>query len=250
MISLKFNSSSTSEPFYLSFLVDPVLPRRADEGVAQNRRYIIADGSVTEDPRGATAFLITSSGQLMSDGGYISTTGEEDGQLFKVSPELRAISTRFSVRPNDILSWENDLFVEGEAIFCLLGNLFVIFDGTLPSGCARTYLNVIPTDQVDIPPTSTFKTTFVAPQSTTSLTYVTSTATPTTTSVPSYPPDTVYGSLVYAIPLGCLSSPSNNPALLGPNTFVSRLEQCADYCFDFDFFGVQSGKYHDAVVQP
>jgi hypothetical protein len=68
--------------------------------------------------------------------------------------------------------------------------------------------------------------------------------------VPSYPPGSVYGNLVYAIPLGCLSSLSNSPALLGPNTFVSRLEQCADYCFDFDFFGVQSGQYHDPVVEP
>jgi hypothetical protein len=186
----------------------------------------------------------------MSSGGYISTIGEEDSQLFKVSPELRAISTRFYVRPNDTLTWENDAFVGGEATFCFLGNFFVIFDGTLPPGCARTYLNVIPVDEVDIPPTSTFTTTFVAPQSTTGLSYVTSTATTTTTSVPSYPPGSVYGNLVYAIPLGCLSSPPNSPALLGPNTFVSRLEQCADYCFDFDFFGVQSGKYHGAVIQP
>lgn len=167
----------------------------------------------------------------MNSGGYISTTGIELGEPFKVSPELKAISTRFAVRANNTLTWENDAFVGGEAIFCLLGDLFVIFDGSAPSGCTRTYLSVIPVDVVTLPPTSTLRTSLIASITTTS-----------SISVPTYPLGTVYGSLVYAIPLGCPSSPPDDPALLGPNTFVSNLEQCADYCFDFNFFGVRSGE--------
>lgn len=243
---LNANSSGPVTPFYLSFLVNSVLPRRIDGRAIQTRRYVAADGSVTEDPRAATSFVITPSGQLMNSGGYISTLGGEGAELFKVLPELKPISTRFSVRQNDTLAWENNSFAGVEAIFCLLSNLFVVLNGTLPTGCATTDLNVIPIDEVVIPPLSTSATSSIATQPTTSNTYVTS-ATTTTPSVPTFPPGTVYGNVANAIPLGCLSSGPSSPALLGPNTSVFHLEQCADYCFEFKFFGVQSGEHHSPM---
>lgn len=183
----------------------------------------------------------------MNTDGYISTSGDESAQLFRVSSDLKAISTRFSIRANDTLAWENSDFTGGEAIFCLLGNLFVVFDGTLPSGCARTYLSAIPIDEVITPPTSISTTTSVAVQSTTSLSYITAT-TSTVAPVTTYPTGTVYGVSAHGIPVGCLSSGPSSPALLGPNTFVSYLEQCADFCFNFKFFGVQAGEHLDGKV--
>lgn len=81
-------------------------------------------------------------------------------------------------------------------------------------------------------------------QSTTNPTYVSSTTGSTTESpspTASYPPGTVFGSLAYGVPNGCYISSINTPAVFGPYTTISNLSQCADFCVDFNFFGVQAG---------
>jgi len=209
MAGLKRDSSTPDEPFYLSFLVDALLPRRTEERVLSSRRYVAADGSVTEDPQAASIFVITPSGQLMNTGGYISTAGVEEGELFRVSPEVKAISTRFTVRPNSTLTWENDAFVGGEAIFCLLGDLYVRFDGTAPPGCGKIDLTVTPEDEITLPPTSTLTTSLIA-----------STAATSTISVPTYPPGTSSTtSLFFSSTPDLTLTTTTTPIVMGTTSF-------------------------------
>ncbi|KIV96180.1 hypothetical protein, variant 1 [Exophiala mesophila] len=82
------------------------------------------------------------------------------------------------------------------------------------------------------------------PPSTTTPTYVSSTTDSTGTSpnpTASYPPGTVFGSLAYGVPNGCYISSIDSPAVFGPYTTIFTLAQCADFCADFKFFGVQAG---------
>lgn len=233
------------EPFFLSFSFD--LSRRRDVG---DRQYVKSDGSITENPQEAVAFTITTDGQLMSGRGYVSTSGQVPSQRFQVQSSLEPISTRFSVEAKGTLSWENSLFVNGRAVFCVIEALFVAFDGNLPAGCRRIRLDSIPSREVQSSSSMITVSTVSATQSPktttkTTPTYVSSTTTQTTavsTPTTSYAPGTVFGSLAYGSPRGCFVSSINSPAVLGPYTTVSNLNQCADFCVGFNYFGVQAGK--------
>ncbi len=200
--------------------------------------YISANGSTTTDCSAAAPFALTS-GQLSSNGQFVSTTGLVPYSPLVVSSYLAAISTTFStmtVMNGSSLAWNNTAFTGGHALFCVMGNTVeAVYNGQLPAGCAQIYIGY-----VFVTACPTFK-----PSN--SVTQLAGGATGTGTSSPS-PTASLSGSVkgknVTANPLGCLSSSGNSPAVSGgliPKT-VTTLEDCADFCSSYAYFGVQSGE--------
>ncbi|OAL31048.1 hypothetical protein AYO20_08469 [Fonsecaea nubica] len=157
-----------SEPVYLTF------------SLGGFPEYLTANGTVTNDIEQAASFAISPSGQLTSGSNYVSTSGDVSSQPFAASPEtplmkrLPRIFTLFSIIENDVLVWTNDVFVGGQAIFCISGStLVVVFNAVPPQDCLVVQIGVVPTENS-------------TPSTTSSATVVsqTSTISTSTTSVP------------------------------------------------------------------
>lgn len=93
----------------------------------------------------------------MGAGGYISASGDSDTQRFAVNSTLGSVSTLFSIVSNDtlgrrdgssgggILLWQNETFVDGQAIFCTFGSILqACFNGQAPAGCEVVTLGAVP----------------------------------------------------------------------------------------------------------
>jgi hypothetical protein len=197
--------------------------------------YIDSNGNTTNDCGAASPFIV-SNGQLLSKGYFVSTTGLVPYSPLTVSSYVSAISTTFSVMSGSTLAWNNTAFTGGHALFCVMDNTVeAVFSGQLPAGCAQVYLDYIPASSCPTYTPSTF-----GPLATTSGSGTGTSSPSPTASVPG----SIKGSNVTANPVGCLSSSSNSPAVSGvlPPKSVTTLEQCADYCSSYAYFGVQSGE--------
>ena len=211
------------------------------QGASGPEQYVSVTGTVVLDAQEAQAFTISSSGQLQSGRSYFSTSGLVPFEPFTPRPHPAAISTTFSNR-NNTLVWTSPSFANGQAQFCLMGSVLeAAYDGYLPAGCTAVTVYLAPTsaatNTVSILQQQT-TTSFSSMMAVGSGTVVTSTPTPT----PPYAPGRVYGQLAIADPVGCLTSPSNAPALSGISETTATLEQCLDYCSVYSYFGVQSGQ--------
>ncbi|RDW94879.1 hypothetical protein BP5796_00642 [Coleophoma crateriformis] len=179
--------AATSPPFILQ-----IIPYTFQKRQVVNE-YVAADGGTTTDESNAAVFTLEGA-QLLSNGELISTVPNATAQVFAVSPVIGSISTAFA-GTNDILSWTNDAFSNGTASFCLLGSIVeAAFTASLPSGCVRKTLKLIPTSLItissfsSIPPTSsTFSnsSTTAARTSTPPVIQSTSTTSPISTSASS-----------------------------------------------------------------
>jgi hypothetical protein len=197
--------------------------------------YISANGNTTGDCNAAAPFIV-SSGQLSSNGRWVSTTGLVPHSPLAVSSYIAAISTTFSVMNGSTLAWNNTAFTGGHALFCVMENTVeAAYNGQLPAGCAQVYVGYVPASSCP-----TFTPSSAVAQPAVSGTGIgTSSPLPTTSVVGS-----IRGSNATANPVGCLSSSSDAPAVLpalSPRT-VTTLEQCTDYCSSYAYFGVQSGE--------
>ncbi|RDW88556.1 hypothetical protein BP6252_00588 [Coleophoma cylindrospora] len=133
--------AATSTPFVLQ-----IVPFALQKRQVVNT-YVAADGRTTTDGNSAAVFTLQGA-QLLSNGELISTVPNTAAQVFAVSSVIGSISTTFA-GTNDILSWTNDAFSNGTASFCLFANLVeVIFTASLPSGCVRQTLKLIPTSSL------------------------------------------------------------------------------------------------------
>lgn len=202
--------------------------------------YVSANGSTTSDCSVAAPFIF-SNGQLSSNGELVSTTGLVPYSPLVVSSTMAAISTTFSVVNGSTLAWNNTAFVGGHALFCVLGNVVeAVYDGQLPAGCAQVYIGYVPVTSCP-----TFRPSSSVAQSTTG-------GVGTATSLPS-PTASVIGSItgknVTANPVGCLTSSGSSPAVSGGLTSktVATLEECADSCSSYAYFGVQSGELGEST---
>ena len=175
-----------------------------------------------------------SNGQLSSNGQLVSATGLVPYSPLGFSSYVAAVSTTFSVVNGSTLVWENAAFTGGYAIFCVMDNTVeAVYSGQLPAGCAQVSVGY-----VSVSSCATFKPSSLVSQPTAG---ATSTSSPSpTASVPG----SIKGSNVTANPVGCLDSSVNSPAVSGnvPPRAVTTLEQCADFCSSFAYFGVQSGE--------
>lgn len=179
-------------------------------------------------------------GQLSSNGHLVSTTGLVPFSSLALSPSVGMISTTFLMVNGSNLAWNNTAFTGGYALFCIMGDVVeAVFNGQLPAGCAQVYIGWVPVSSCPTFNPSSYVTPLTA--SFTSSGIATNTLLPPpTASVPG----TIQGVNVTATPLGCLSSTVNSPAVSAslPPKSVTTLEQCADSCSNYAFFGVQSGK--------
>ena len=209
------------------------------QGVSGPEQYVSVTGTVVLDAQEAQAFTISSSGQLQSGRSYFSTSGLVPFEPFTPRPHPAAISTTFSNR-NNTLVWTSPSFTNGQAQFCLMGSMLeAAYDGYLPAGCTAVTVYLAPTSATTNTVSILQQTTsFSSMMAVGSGTAVSSTPTPT----PAYAPGRVYGQLAIADPVGCLTSPSNAPALSGIGETTATLEQCVDYCSIYSYFGVQNGQ--------
>jgi hypothetical protein len=189
------------------------------------------------DAQQGQIFTISPTGQLMSGGSYFSTSGLVPFENFTPRSYEAAISTTFSNQDN-ILAWMSPSFAMGQAQFCLTGTMLeAAYDGYLPAGCIAVNVHIAlvsaATTSFSAQQTSTLSVSSMAVGSGTT---VSATPTPTPSS-----PGSVHGRFAVADPVGCLTSPSNAPALSGISETASTLENCVDYCSAYSYFGVQNG---------
>ncbi len=209
--------------------------------------YITADGSTTTDCSAGAPFTF-SNGQLSSNGHLVSTTGLVTFSSLAVSPSVGTISATFSIVNGNNLAWNNTAFTGGHALFCIIGNAVqAVFDGQLPAGCAQVHIGHVSVSSCETFKPSSYITHLTASFTTSGPAGGSASAIATSNSAPSPTasvPGTIRGVDVTATPLGCLSSTVNFPAVSAslPPISVTTLEQCADSCSNYAFFGVQSGK--------
>ena len=212
------------------------------QGASGPLQYVSVTGTVVLDAQEAQAFTISSSGRLMSGRSYFSTSGLVPFEPFTPRPHPAAISTTFSNQHNTLV-WMSPSFANGQAQFCLMGSMLeVAYDGYLPADCIAITVYLSPTSaatstasiQQTTSPASSMMAVGSGPA-------VNSTPSSTPTPTPNSP-GRVYGQLAIADPVGCLTSPSNAPALSGISEITSTLEQCVDYCSTYTYFGVQNGQ--------
>jgi hypothetical protein len=207
------------------------------QGASGPYQYVSLTGTVVLDAQEAQIFTISRSGQLMSGGSFFSTSGLVPFEDFTLRSYTAAISSSFSNQDN-ILSWMSPSFAMGQAQFCLIGEMLqAAYDGYLPAGCIAVNVHLSPisavTNMLSAPQTTASSAIRTAVGSSTAFS---STPTPTP-----YSPGSVHGQLAIADPVGCLTSPTNAPALSGISETTSTLEQCVDYCSTYYYFGVQNG---------
>ena len=222
--------SSQSAGFYIA-VVSLSSTKRATYG------FVGAEGSVATDITQASLFYLLQSGQLISNGEYVSTSGLTPSEPFEVQSTAGTISTLFSILDGE-LNWTSNSFANQHALFCVYNSeIESIFDGQLPTGCSQVSLMVTYTSSLSASSTAGgTPTTSVPPTSQGS-----STSTSTSpTSSPSAPGSVQSGSLV-ADPVACLISTVDNPALSGSDMTVSTVEQCLTFCSGYSYFGVQNG---------
>lgn len=202
--------------------------------------YISANGNTTVDC-GAAAPFVVRNGQLSSNGYFVSTTGLVPSSPLAVSSYVASISTTFSIMNGNSLAWNNTAFTGGHAIFCVANHMVeAVYNGLLPAGCAQASIGLVLVDSCP-----TFRPSSLTQQPTATgsgITRGTDTSSPSPTA--SVVPGRIEGRNATANPIGCLSSSSDFPAVSGGQapSSVSTLEQCVDFCSQYAYFGVQSGK--------
>ena len=228
--------SPTPLPQYLL----SVTPNGPSMGQKERRQaapsYVTANGEVTGDCAEADTFTLTANGQLLSGGEYVSTTGLVAYEPLAPSSDVAAISTPFST-VNNSLAWNNPAFINGSALFCLMGSTVEsVFDGQLPSGCAEVTLYLVNAGS------GACARPMISPSGADSSVTGSVVGTPTTASAsPASSPGIVHGSTASADPVGGYLSTPSEPVLSGAREITSSLESCADFCVGYTYFGVSDG---------
>jgi hypothetical protein len=243
-------SPTPTSLYFLSVSPDssPAPPKGRRDGRVS---YISSSGSTIGDCKNAATYMITQSGQLVSGGGLISTTGLVSNAPFVPSPNIAAISTTFSAS-NGVLHWNNNAFVGNQSLFCQTSSTVeAVFDGQLPSGCAQVTLNLLlvsPTScssygistsaTGNLPTSASTGTTSVTTTITTSLT--SSLPSTSATGGSSYPDSLSSNGLVVDL-IGGYVYASTATILSGVNEKTISLEQCLKFCVGYTYFGVSEG---------
>jgi hypothetical protein len=241
------SSSPTPVPLYFLSVSRVSLPvERRDAGLS----YISSSGSTTGNCNNAATYTITQSGELMSGGKLISTTGLVPNALFALSSNIEAISTTFSAS-NGVLRWNNTIFIGNQALFCQTGSTVeAVFNGQLPSGCAKVTLSLLLVSLTSCPSYGMSAPTTVSLLSSAS-TGTTSIKTPTMSSSPSTSataassyPGSLSGNGLVADLIGGYVYASTATVLSGLNDNIISLEQCLTFCVGYMYFGVSEGVCH------
>lgn len=206
------------------------------QGASAPPQYVSGSGTIVLDATEAQIYTISPSGQLMSGGSYFSTSGLVPFEAFTARSYVASISTTFA-NQNGVLAWTSPSFAQGRVQFCLMGQtLEVVYDGYLHANCNAVNVYLSPTSSV-LSSMSMLLTSVPSASSVLAGSPMSSLTTP----MPSAP-GSVHGSLAIADPVGCLTSPSNAPALIGISETASTLGQCLGYCTSYLYFGVQNGQ--------
>jgi hypothetical protein len=110
------------------------------DGLRKRQTYntpaLIGSGGVSASCANADRFYV-SGGRLYDAGLLVSADRNVPTAAFVGSTRPGPIRGSFAIR-NNVLSWSNAAFADGEAQFCVSGqDVLAVFDGELPSGCVE-----------------------------------------------------------------------------------------------------------------
>lgn len=239
--------SPTPVPLYLLTISPDSSPASPKERRDAGPSYVSPSGTTTGDCKNAAIYTIAQSGQLMTAGGLISTTGLVPNAPFAPSPNIAAISTTFSTS-NGVLYWNNTAFVGNQALFCQTSSTVeAVFNGQLPTGCPQVTLSLLLLNQKSCPSYGISTSTIVNLPTGTSSVAASVTASSTSSSESQYPtetssyPNTLSGNGVVADLIGGYFYESEATVLSGVNENIISLDQCLDFCVGYTYFGVSGG---------
>ncbi|KAL2845880.1 hypothetical protein BJY01DRAFT_247487 [Aspergillus pseudoustus] len=101
-----------------------------------NTPALIGSGSVSASCTNADRFYVNA-GHLYDAGLLVAADRNASTAVFAGSRRPGLVRGSFSIK-NNVLSWANQAFEDGEALFCVSGQeVTAVFDGELPSGCVE-----------------------------------------------------------------------------------------------------------------